>query len=399
MKNNNRIIKWLTYLMFMMFAMTTDSVGEIIPEVMSQFKLSMTEGGLLHYGPMVAIALSGILLGFLSDKIGRKNTILLGLLLFSINSFLFALGNSFYFYLGLLLVSGTAIGIFKTGSVALIGDITKTNKEHTVTMNMVEGFFGVGAIIGPFLVAYFLSKGMDWKNLYIVAGLLSAALMLTAFFIKYPQSVKTHKEKANLSTTFRSLKDPYTLAFSLGAFLYVSVEAAIYVWMPTLLKDYNGSLLLLSTYALSIFFILRAGGRFLGAWFMSKFHWSAVLALFTFLILLCFGISVFANAEAKIFLLPLTGLFMSVIYPTINSKGLSCSPKEKHGSIGGIILFFTAAGAAIGPLIMGAVSDAYQSPLHGFMVATGFAVLLFALALYNYMFNPAEKRLASIKEE
>jgi fucose permease len=33
------IIKWLTYLMFMMFAMTTDAVGVIIPEVMKEFNL------------------------------------------------------------------------------------------------------------------------------------------------------------------------------------------------------------------------------------------------------------------------------------------------------------------------------------------------------------------------
>lgn len=393
MQQNNKLIKWLTYLMFMMFAMTTDSVGEIIPIVMSQFKLSMTEAGMLHYGPMIAIALAGILLGFLADKIGRKNTILIGLLLFTINSFLFAFGESFYYYLTLLLISGTAIGIFKTGSIALIGDITHSNKEHTSTMNMVEGFFGVGAIIGPFLVAYFLSKGMDWKNLYFVAALLSAILMITAFFIQYPKSKTQTKEKANLKSTFKSLKDPFTLAFSVGAFLYVSVEAAIYVWMPTLLKDYTGSLVLIATYSLSIFFILRAGGRFLGAWLLMKFHWSTILALFTFLILLFFGISVFANAGAKVILLPLTGLFMSVIYPTINSKGLSCSPKEKHGSVAGIILFFTAAGAAIGPLIMGAVSDYYQSPLNGFMVATIFAFFLFAMALLNWIYKPTNARL------
>ncbi len=82
-KRNLTVIKWLTYLMFMMFAMTTDAVGEIIKEVMKQFNLSMTSAGLLHYGPMTAIALGGIFLGFLSDKIGRKKTIIIGLALFA----------------------------------------------------------------------------------------------------------------------------------------------------------------------------------------------------------------------------------------------------------------------------------------------------------------------------
>ena len=39
-------IKWLTFFMFMMFAMTTDSVGVIIPEVIKEFLFSMTVGGL-----------------------------------------------------------------------------------------------------------------------------------------------------------------------------------------------------------------------------------------------------------------------------------------------------------------------------------------------------------------
>ncbi len=42
-KHNLSAIKWLTFLMFMMFAMTTDSVGTIIPEVIKEFHLSMVE--------------------------------------------------------------------------------------------------------------------------------------------------------------------------------------------------------------------------------------------------------------------------------------------------------------------------------------------------------------------
>ena len=66
------VIKWLTFLMFMMFAMTTDSVGVIIPEVIKEFHLSMTVAGAFHYATMAGIAFAGIFLGYLADKLGRR---------------------------------------------------------------------------------------------------------------------------------------------------------------------------------------------------------------------------------------------------------------------------------------------------------------------------------------
>ena len=377
-QQNLTIIKWLTFLMFMMFAMSTDAVGVIIPEVMKQFNLSLTSAGPMHYTPMIAIAFSGIFLGFLADKIGRKKTIIIGLALYAINSYLFIAGNSFAFFLNLMIIAGIAIGIFKTGALALIGDISKSTTEHTSTMNTVEGFFGVGAIIGPFIVSYFLSVGVDWKFLYVVVGTLCVILIIMSLLIKYPATVKTIKEPMNLKSALVLVKDPYALGFSIAIFLYVAVECAIYVWMPTLISGYKGGIVFFTTYALSIFFVLRAAGRFLVFWLMAKFNWAIVLCIFCFLILVCFIGSVIGGIGIAVILLPLSGLFMSVVYPTLNSKGISCFPKAKHGSIAGIILFFTAAGAALGPLAMGAISDVFGHKVkYGFVLATIFAGLLF----------------------
>jgi fucose permease len=71
------LIKWLTFLMFMMFAMTTDSVGVIIPEIIKEFRLSMTVAGAFHYADMAGIAFAAFFLGYLADKLGRKKTIVL----------------------------------------------------------------------------------------------------------------------------------------------------------------------------------------------------------------------------------------------------------------------------------------------------------------------------------
>jgi len=386
------IIKWLTFFMFMMFAMTTDSVGVIIPEVIKEFHLSMTVGGAFHYAAMSGIAFAGFFLGYLADKIGRKKSIILGLVLFALNSYLFSVGRSFAFFVILLVISGVAIGIFKTGALALIGDISQSTVEHTATMNTVEGFFAVGAIIGPAIVAHLLADGTSWKWLYVIAGTICLLLIVTASFVKYPQTAGS-SESVDLKRTLQMMKNPYALGFSAAIFLYVTVESAVYVWMPTLLTGYQGRLIWVATYAISIFFVLRAAGRFIGSWVLGRLNWATVVTIFSLGILLCFGISMLAGVRVAILLLPLSGLFMSVLYPTLNSKGISCFRKPEHGAVSGVILFFTCVAAVLGPLAMGVVSDHFGDPKYGFVLATVFAALLFVALLLNQIFNPARNRL------
>jgi fucose permease len=384
--SNMTVVKTLTYLMFAMFAMTTDSVGLIIPEVIRTFQLSLTAAGTFQYATMAGIAIAGLFLGQLADRLGRRRTIVIGLTLFAAACFLLAAGNSFVFFAVMLGLSGLAIGVFKTGALALIGDISTSTAQHTSIMNTAEGFFGVGAIIGPAILARLLSTGLSWTWLYAIAGTMCVALIVLALLVKYPET--TRPSHSGFSGTGRAIKSPYVLAFSAGAFLYVGVEAAVYVWMPTLLAGYTGSAAALATYSLSMFFLLRAAGRFLGAWVLTRVQWQPVLALFSGCILLCFAATIAGGVNWAVYLLPLSGLFMSIIYPTINSKGISCLPKSEHGAGAGVILFFTCASAVLAPLAIGAVSDAFGRIEYGFSLATGFAALLFIGALLNWLLNP-----------
>ncbi len=413
-QSNSQFIRWLTYLMFMMFAMTSDSVGEIIKEVKVAFDVTNAQASLMHSLPMLGIALSGLLLGFLADRLGRKTTIVIGLSVFGLACFSFFLANNFLFIVSLMTLSGIAVGIFKTGALALIGDISGSTKQHTATMNGAEAFFGVGAIIGPLIVAYLIHKGVPWQYLYIIAGGICTLLIVVAVWVKYPTYQPTAHNDGDKVTVKQSLalvKNPYALGFSVGAFLYVAAESAIYVWMPSYLVCDATSLKAtyecysddaartLAIYSVTAFFILRAAGRFVGIWMMSRFNWALVLLLFSAAILVCFVGGLVGGKQIALYLFPLTGIFMSVIYPTFNSKGISCFPRHQHGSVAGVILFFTAAGAAAGPFIMGVVSDANGGDAkYGFIVATGFASLLFLGLLFNYLRNPTQQRLQEIEE-
>jgi MFS transporter, DHA1 family, quinolone resistance protein len=395
--HQRRVAKWLTCLMFMMFAMTSDAVGSVIPAIIREFNLSMKAAGAFHYVPMTAIAIGAILFGFMAARLGRKRTIIVGLAVYGISSLLFAFGNSFVFFVVLLGAAGFGISIFKIGALALVGDLSESAEQHSGIMNTVEGFFGFGGIIGPAIVAAFLVAGLSWKWLYVVAAVICALLIVLAAFARFPDGVvKSREEPVNIGDTLVMLKNPYALGFSLLIMLYVSVEVAIYVWMPTYLGYSQGTAARLSAYALTVFFVLRAGGRFMGSWLLARYSWTLIMATFALAIFVCFLGSLVGGASLAVFLLPLSGLFMSMIYPTLNSKGISCFPKAEHGVIAGVILFFTAVAAAAGPLAMGAISDAYGDARYGFWLATGFAFLLLLGLLFNHIANPACKRLAAL---
>jgi fucose permease len=394
---NMSMIKGLTYVMFAMFAMTTDSVGIIIPQIVKTFRLSLTAAGTFQYATMAGIALAGFFLGHLADRYGRKTTIVAGLILFAASSYLFIAGSSFLFFCVLMAVSGAAIGIFKTGALALIGDISRSTAEHTSIMNTVEGFFAIGSIIGPALLAQLLKRSVPWQWLYVIAGSMCVLLILTALRVQYPTRAKA-AEDTNLQAVITVTKNPFVLLFSLGAFLYVAVETAIYVWMPTLFEGYHGPGEWIALYSISIFFLLRAGGRFLGAWLLTKLAWSSALTVCSGAILICFVASIAGGVHWAIYALPLSGLFMSIIYPTVNSKGISCVPKSEHGAAAGVILFYTCLSAVLGPLAIGAVSDAMGGPIYGFMLASGFAALLFVGMLLNQFFDPSSAVLGRADE-
>jgi len=397
---NLRAVRYLTYLMFFMFAMTTDSVGLVIPQVIAEFGLSLTKAGALHYGSMAGIAGAGLCLGFLADRLGRKRAILAGLGLFSVTAYCVPLTQTFAQVLLLISLAGVAIGIFKSAAVALVADMSSSPTALTSTMNLVEGYFGLGAIIGPLVLGVLVARGVSWRWLYSIAGTLCLLLILTALNARYPTHVRRNaSNRPGFLDTLRLLRNPYAVGFGLAAFSYVAVECAIYVWMPTLLSDYRGRWATLTLRALPAFFMLRALGRFIGAWLLHYLDWTKVLAICSAAIFACFVASTAGGIEVALFLLPLSGLFMSVLYPTINSKGVACFTAPEQGAVAGIILFFTCSGAVIGPLAMGVVGDIFGGAKAGFLLATVFAGVLAAGLLLNVLLQPARAQLARISTE
>lgn len=148
--------------------------------------------------------------GTLSDKIGRKKTLLIGLLIFIVGSIIAALANDIYtLMLGRFLQGAGAIGSVVT---AMISDLVKEeSRSHAMAImgGTIAMSFAVAMIAGPLIGGYY---GVD-KLFWITAVL--AVLAITILFTAVPQPPKIvhnySQEESKMKEVFKdeSLKIMY----------------------------------------------------------------------------------------------------------------------------------------------------------------------------------------------
>jgi len=157
------------------------------------------------------------------------------------------------------------------------------------------------------------------------------------------------------------------LAYLAATFLYVLVEQSFGTWLPT----FNNKVLSLppdmSVQAASIFAAAIMIGRFGGGAVLRKASWIKVLiaciAGMAAVVLLALPLarsggpapSSWADAPLAAYLVPMIGLFMGPIYPTVNSVILSALATERHSAMTGLIVTFSALGGTLGSFITGRV--------------------------------------------
>ena len=132
-RRNLAVVKTLTYAMFAMFAMTTDSVGIIIPEIVRTFRLSLTAAGTFPVrDDGAALRWPRLLSGHARRSPGtapddyHRPHALRGRVCFFLPPARASCSSS-----SCMGLSGLAIGVFKTGALALIGDHLQRRRPNT----------------------------------------------------------------------------------------------------------------------------------------------------------------------------------------------------------------------------------------------------------------------------
>ena len=277
----------------------------------------------------------------LMNKIGRKNTVLLSLVITVISLLLPVFGESY----GLMLVSFSLLGIGNAlMQTSLNPLITNVIQGDSLASTMTFGQFvkAIASFMAPYIAmwgatAALPSFGLGWRVLfpvYMAIGILASVLLLVS-----PIQREAVPDKASsFADCFKLLGKPIVLLSFLGIMCHVGIDVGTNTTAPKILMERLGMTLTEAGFATSLYFICRTVGCLSGSFILSRFsHKKFFLVSVIMMILAMVGLF-FRTGKAILYAaIALVGFGNSNIFSVVFSQALLSVP-DKQNEVSGLMI-------------------------------------------------------------
>ncbi len=233
------------------------------------------------------------------------------------------------------------------------------NRYDAIHMNWLHSFWGVGAMTGPLIMSYFLTKGYMFQTGYRAVALIQLGIVLI-LLVSLPlwRKVLSHDitEKGTIKYKVISKKEILKLPGAkpaLIAFLaYCSIEATTGLWASSYAVNVYGISAGTAARWGSLFYIGITAGRFLSGLVSLKFTNKQLITV-GLLILGCGIILTPMGEEFGMIGLVLTGVGCAPIYPSLLHETPNSFGAEYSQSIMGLQMAVAYVGSTFMPPIFG----------------------------------------------
>ena len=297
--------------------------------------------------------------GMLMNKIGRKKTVLLSLVVTVVALLLPMLGESFALMLIAFSLLGIGNALMQTSLNPLVSLVIRGgNLASTLTFGQCVK--AIASFLAPYIAMWgamstIPSFGMGWRVLfpiYMAIGIVATLLL---------SSTPIEEEPADKASSFidctKLLARPVILLSFIGIMCHVGIDVGTNTTAPKILMERHEMTLNDAAFATSLYFIFRTIGCLTGSFFlrvMSNRLFFIISVVMMALAMLGLGLG---TSKTVLYVsIALVGYGNSNIFSLVFTQAL-LSDKTRQNEISGLMVMGLFGGTVF-PLFMGIASDA-----------------------------------------
>lgn len=316
--------------------------------------------------------------GILMNRIGRKKTVLLSLIVTFVSLLLPIFGDSY----GLMLCSFSLLGIgnalMQTSLNPLLSNIISGDK---LASSLTFGQFvkAIASFLAPYIAMWGATCtipqfGLGWRVLFPIY------MVIAILAILWLSATPIEEEKPDKASGFvdclKLLGNPFIILCFLGIMCHVGIDVGTNTTAPKILMERLGMTLDEASFATSLYFIFRTIGCFSGAIILQKVSSKLFFIISVICMLVAMVLLFVSDAQYVIYTaIALIGFGNSNVFSIVFSQALLSLP-EKKNEISGLMIMGLFGGTVF-PLLMGFASDAMGQDGAVGVMTVGVVYLLF----------------------
>ena len=297
--------------------------------------------------------------GMLMNRIGRKRTVLLSLIVTALSLLLPLFGDGYALMLCSFSLLGIGNALMQTSLNPLLSNII-TGDRLASSLTFGQFVKAIASFLAPYIAMWGATQamptfGLGWRVLFPVY------MIVAVIAILWLSSTPIEEEKADRASGFadclRLLGRPFILLCFLGIVCHVGIDVGTNTTAPKLLMERVGMTLDEAGFATSLYFIFRTAGCLLGTFILQHLSARRFLAVSVACMLVAMIGLMVSDAHYIIYIcIALIGFGNSNVFPIIFAQALTAVPDKKNEVSG--LMIMGLFGGTVFPLLMGVASDA-----------------------------------------
>ena len=377
--NKNNLSK-LIPVMLCFFAMGfVDLVGIASNYVKADLNLSDSMANIFPSLVFFWFLIFSVPTSLLMNKIGRKNTVLVSLLVTAVSLFIPIFGEDFYVMLIAFSLLGIGNALMQTSLNPLVATVMQGgNLASTLTFGQFVK--AIASFMAPYIAmwgaqASIPTFGLDWRILfpiYLIIGVLATLLL----YITRIEEPSTEGKPSSFMGAIKLLGTPLILLCFLGIMCHVGIDVGTNTTAPKLLIERLGMTLNEAAFATSLYFIFRTIGCLTGSFILQKVSNRTFLLISVVMMALAMAGMWMGTEQWVLYAaIALVGYGNSNVFSLCFARALDAAG-DKQNEVSGLMIMGLFGGTLF-PLLMGFASDAVGQAGAVAVMAVGVAYLFF----------------------